>query len=71
MAGLNSATASAVFVLQGRVAWVSTLLLMAGTLLGGLIGARVAQIMPNAVARRLVVIVGALLTIIFAWRYWL
>jgi uncharacterized membrane protein YfcA len=70
VAGLNSAAATAIFALQDRIAWPSTLLLMAGTLLGGLIGARVAQIMPNAVARRLVVIVGALLTVIFAWRYW-
>jgi uncharacterized protein len=68
--GLNSAAATGIFVLHGRVAWSSTLLMMAGTLLGGLVGARVAQIMPNAVARRLVVIVGALLTVIFAWRYW-
>jgi uncharacterized membrane protein YfcA len=70
VAGLNSATASAIFILQGRVFWAATLLMMAGTLLGGLIGARVAQIMPNAAARKLVVIVGALLTLIFAWRYW-
>ena len=69
--GLNSAAATAIFVLQGMVSWPSTLLMMAGTLVGGLIGARVAQVMPNAVARRLVVIVGALLTAIFAWRYWL
>jgi uncharacterized membrane protein YfcA len=68
--GLNSGAAAAIFALQGRVAWPSTLLMMAGTLAGGLIGARVAQIMPNAVARRLVVVVGALLTGIFAWRYW-
>jgi uncharacterized membrane protein YfcA len=70
VAGLNSAAATAIFALQGRIAWPSTLLLMAGTLLGGLIGARVAQIMPNALARRMVVVVGALLTVIFAWRYW-
>jgi uncharacterized membrane protein YfcA len=40
-------------------------------LVGCLIGARVAQVMPNHAARRLVVLVGALLTAIFAWRYWL
>jgi uncharacterized membrane protein YfcA len=37
---------------------------------GGLIGARVAQVMPNHAARKLVVLVGALLTVGFAWRYW-
>jgi uncharacterized membrane protein YfcA len=71
VAALNSATASAVFALQGRVAWQTTLLMMMGTLLGGLIGARLAQVMSNRVARALVVVVGTLLTGAFVWRYWL
>jgi uncharacterized membrane protein YfcA len=44
--------------------------MMIGTLLGGILGARLAQVMPNRVARALVVGVGALLTCVFAWRYW-
>jgi uncharacterized membrane protein YfcA len=52
------------------VSWPTTLVLMAGTLLGALIGARLAQVMPNRTARSLVVGVGALLTTVFAWRYW-
>jgi uncharacterized protein len=67
---LNSATATAIFAAQGVVSWPATLLLMAGTLLGALIGARLAQVMPNRTARSLVVGVGALLTAVFAWRYW-
>jgi uncharacterized protein len=67
---LNSATATAIFAVQGVVSWPATLLLMAGTLLGALIGARLAQVMPNRTARSLVVGVGALLTAVFAWRYW-
>jgi uncharacterized protein len=67
---LNSATSTIIFAAQGVVAWPATLLLMAGTLLGALIGARLAQVMPNRTARSLVVGVGALLTAVFAWRYW-
>jgi uncharacterized membrane protein YfcA len=67
---LNSAAASIIFAVQGVVAWPATLLMMAGTLVGGLIGARLAQVMPNEAARRLVVFVGVLLTAVFAWRYW-
>ena len=67
---LNSATATAIFAAQGVVSWPATLLLMAGTLLGALIGARIAQVMPSRTARSLVVGVGALLTAVFAWRYW-
>ena len=67
---LNSATSTIIFAAQGVVAWPATLLLMAGILLGALIGARLAQVMPNRAARSLVVAVGALLTAVFAWRYW-
>ena len=68
--GLNSATATVIFAAQGVVSWPATLLMMAGTLVGGLIGARLAQVMPNHAARTLVVFMGALLTAVFAWRYW-
>jgi len=67
---LNSATATTIFAAQGVISWPATLLLMAGTLLGALMGARLAQVMPNRAARSLVVVVGALLTAVFAWRYW-
>jgi uncharacterized membrane protein YfcA len=69
--GINSATATVMFSLQDVVSWPATLLMMAGTLVGGLIGARLAQVMPNHAARRFVVFVGALLAAIYAWRYWL
>jgi uncharacterized protein len=68
---LNSATASVIFALQDVVSWPATLLMMTGTLAGGLVGARLAQVMPNHLARALVVTVGVLLTVVFAWRYWL
>jgi hypothetical protein len=48
--GLNSATATVIFAAQGVVSWPATLLMMAGTLVGGLIGARLAQVMPNHAA---------------------
>src|SRR5499426_2171112 len=67
---LNSLVAACVFVAQGKVAWPATLTMMAGALAGGLIGARLAQVVPREAMRALVVIVGALLTAIFAWRYW-
>jgi uncharacterized protein len=48
----------------------TSLIMMAGALAGGLIGARLAQIAPHAAMRVVVVAVGALLTVVFAWRYW-
>jgi uncharacterized membrane protein YfcA len=67
---LNSLVAAALFIGQGAVLWTPTLIMMAGALVGALIGARLAQIAPHAVMRVVVVAVGALLTVIFAWRYW-
>ena len=44
---------------------------MAGALVGSIIGARLSQVVPNEVARVMVVVLGAVLTAAFAWRYWL
>ncbi|MGZ3409589.1 MAG: sulfite exporter TauE/SafE family protein [Xanthobacteraceae bacterium] len=67
---LNSFVAAAVFMSQGAVRWTPTLLMMAGALVGAMIGARLAQVVPHAIMRIAVTVVGALLTIAFAWRYW-
>ncbi|MFN3656202.1 MAG: sulfite exporter TauE/SafE family protein [Pseudolabrys sp.] len=67
---LNSATAAAIFIWQGGVIWPQTLALMMGTIVGGLAGSWLARIVPRQVMRVAVVAVGALLTVVFAWRYW-
>lgn len=68
---LNSLVASIVFVTQGSVRWPPALLMMAGALVGAFIGARIAQVVPHHIMRVVVTVVGALLTVAFAWRYWL
>jgi uncharacterized protein len=68
---LNSLVAATIFITHGSVVWTPTLIMMAGSLVGGLIGARLAQVAPHALMRIVVVAVGALLTLYFAWRYWL
>jgi uncharacterized protein len=68
--GLNSLLASAIFIVQGLIAWPSTLTMMAGALIGGLIGVRLIQVMRREMMRGIVVVAGALLTAVFAWRYW-
>jgi len=67
---LNSIVVSIFFAVQGTVAWPQVLVMMAGTLVGAIIGARIAQVLPNEAARVMVVLVGAVLTVVFAWRYW-
>ncbi len=67
---LNCAAAATVFIVRGTVIWPQTLALMAGTIAGGLAGASLARVMPREIMRVAVVVIGALLTLFFAWRYW-
>jgi uncharacterized membrane protein YfcA len=67
---LNSLTAATIFVVQGAVAWPQALTMMAGCIAGGLLGSYIARMMPQQVMRVFVVVMGAVLTVAFAWRYW-
>lgn len=68
--GLNTLAASMVLVLQSAVSWPPTLVMMAGAVIGGLLGGHLARVIPNAMMRVFVVVIGAALTVTFAWRYW-
>jgi uncharacterized membrane protein YfcA len=67
---LNTFAASLIFIGLGAVAWPQTLAMMAGCIIGGYCGAHFARAVPQSVMRVVVVAVGALLTMAFAWRYW-
>jgi uncharacterized membrane protein YfcA len=67
---LNGLAASFIVISHGAVVWPQTLALMAGTIGGGLIGARIARIIPRHAVRILIVAVGASLTVTLARRYW-
>ena len=67
---LSCVVAGIVFAIYGIVAWVPALLIGTGAIAGGLTGAYVARILPEAAARRMVVVFGALLTAIYGYRYW-
>jgi uncharacterized membrane protein YfcA len=70
VSSLNALVASGIFIAQGAVAWPQTLSLMAGMIAGGLAGAYVARVIPAKVARGMIVLVGAALTVVFAKLYW-
>lgn len=67
---LNSVVAGMIYVAQDKVAWPAMFAMMTGALVGAFIGARLAQIIPREVMRVVVVVVGAVLTLAFARRYW-
>lgn len=70
VASLNGLVAVLVFAAQDSINWPATLVMMSGALVGSLIGARIARYAPREVMRWVVVAIGALLTIVYAWRYW-
>jgi uncharacterized protein len=71
VSSLNTVAASVWFVIHGAVSWPQTLVMMAGCLVGGFCGAHVSRRIPQHFMRVVVIAVGALLTVIFAWKYWL
>jgi uncharacterized membrane protein YfcA len=70
VSSLNTVAAAAWFITHGAVSWPQTLAMMAGCLVGGFCGAHLARRAPQQYMRVLVMAVGALLTAVFAWRYW-
>ena len=56
VSSLNGLAATLVFATQGAVLWPQTLALAAGTIVGGIIGAYVARVIPRNVIRVLIVV---------------
>jgi hypothetical protein len=71
VSNLNELAASVIFAAQGAIVWPQTLALMASTIAGGFAGAHLACIIPRHVVQVLIVMIGAALTLAFAYRYWL
>ncbi|WP_030664852.1 sulfite exporter TauE/SafE family protein [Streptomyces rimosus] len=69
--GVVNAAAALLFILISPIAWLPALLLMAGSLLGGQIGARVARRMSPALLRACVVAIGLSAATVLIFRYWI
>jgi uncharacterized membrane protein YfcA len=68
---LTNAAAIIFFQWYGLIDWSHTLVMMIGTLGGGVIGIKLTKVLPQAVVRRVIVTCGLLMTAIYVWRYWL
>ena len=71
LGSLGSVFASVIFAVYGQIAWLPAIVVAIGAAGGGLAGAHLARVLPPATARVFMIAFGALLTVIFAWRYWL
>jgi uncharacterized membrane protein YfcA len=58
LAGLVNFVAGVVFVFAAHVAWLPALLIAAGSIIGGTVGARVGRRLPDPVLRAVIVVVG-------------
>jgi hypothetical protein len=58
LAGLVNLIAGVIFVFAAHVAWLPVLLIAVGSLLGGVLGARVGRRLPDAALRLVIVAVG-------------
>ena len=65
---LISGAAVLTFIAAGLVDWPAALLMLAGTILGGVAGARLAQRLPAQWLKRMVVVLGSVLTVVFFWK---
>jgi uncharacterized membrane protein YfcA len=67
---LNSTGAAALFIYQGRVEWKPMAVLMAGALIGSLVGGRIARVARPEIMQVVVIAMGCLLTGVYTWKYW-
>ena len=65
---LNTVVAVVILISHGAVMWPQALTLMSGAIAGGIAGSFLARIIPRQVVRVMVIVVGALLTVLFARR---
>ncbi len=68
---LNSAAAIGIFIASGSVDWRATLVMLAGGLIGGYSGGLAMRYIAPVVFHRLVTVIGAAMTLVYAWRFWL
>ncbi|MFC3532606.1 sulfite exporter TauE/SafE family protein [Vogesella facilis] len=65
---LISGVAVLAFIAAGIVNWPAALVMLAGTIAGGVAGARLARRLPALWLKRVVVALGSLLTLAFFWK---
>jgi uncharacterized protein len=64
-------TAIAFFIWSGMINWAATLPMLGGAVIGGLVGGRLLQVFSQDTLRAIIIGAGALVTLLYMWRYWL
>lgn len=70
LASVVSIAAITIFVIQGAISWPETTTMLSAALVGGLIGSRLVAILPPRPIRLAIIILGAVMTGLYAYRMW-
>ena len=65
-----SLAATLIFIVQGAVRWPETSAILLGAMIGGYAGGYLIRILRAPVVRQFVIVAGAVMTVIYAARYW-
>jgi uncharacterized membrane protein YfcA len=60
-----------IFAVTGTIHWPSTIIMLAGAVVGGFTGGKLLGILPAGAVRSAIVVLGIAMTAAYAWRYWL
>src|SRR5690349_17316112 len=71
LASVVSAVTIIVFVIQDIVSWPETIVMLTGAVAGGFLGGRLVTVLAPTTVRVIVIFAGTLMTMVYAWRYWL
>jgi uncharacterized protein len=67
---LANLAAIAWFLWQSVISFPETGVMIVGCIAGGLIGGKLLQVVPSATVRKTVIIIGAVMTLAYAIKYW-
>lgn len=59
------------FAASGVIHWPSTVIMLAGAVIGGYAGGKLVSVLPVTWVRGAIILLGSIMTAAYAWRYWL
>jgi uncharacterized membrane protein YfcA len=70
LATFVSASAIVIFIVDGTVRWMESLVMLGGALLGGFLGGHLIRVLPANLVRGFVLVAGIAMAVIYARQYW-
>lgn len=70
LATLVSAATVVIFSARGIVRWPEALVMLTGAVCGGYLGGHLIRVLPTSLIRRIIILAGLGMTVIYAVKYW-